>query len=124
VASVDRLGPTRHNWVEPVERTIQRTLTKFPTLRANTYVDHPWPGWGRHSVDYWGLGGRGHAMPPHLSWPTANFLLAMPGRPLIRHLIVELSLWTSWGGWSGWTAPDHSGRLRHVHVTYWRPVDA
>jgi hypothetical protein len=113
------LGPTHYNWRPDVYRVVQRTLSAYPRLTANSYVGHPWPGWGHLSADFWDAGGRGDPLPPDLAWDTARYLLNLPGLPLIRHLIVEHSLWTSWGGWSAWRANDHDGRLRHTHVTYW-----
>jgi hypothetical protein len=113
------LGATHTNWRPDVGRVVQEVLRAYPRLTANTYVDHPWPGWDHLSVDLWDRERRGDGIPPELAWASARFLLRMPGRPLIRHLIVEHSLWTSWGGWSYWTPKDHTGRLRHTHVTYW-----
>jgi hypothetical protein len=46
--------------------------------------------------------------------------MIQPGPPIIRHTILEHDLWTSFGGFSTWTADDHSGALRHLHVTYWK----
>lgn len=114
------LGATRWRWTRPVRKTVQRTLSRFGQARANTYIGHPWPGWMRVSVDYWGTGGRGDPLPAALAPTLAQFLLSMPGEPHIRHLIYEHNLWTSWGGWTTWRPDDHSGELRHVHVTYWK----
>jgi hypothetical protein len=112
------LGRTHYDWEPPVRRTVQLTLSRFSNLTANTYIDHPWPMWDGLSVDYWGRGGRGDPVPPTVSWSTVRFLMRMHGKPLIRHLIYEHSLWTRSGGWSYWAPADHSGRLRHIHVTY------
>jgi hypothetical protein len=113
------LGATHHRWRPDIEREVHKVLRRFSTLSANTYEGHPWPGWDRFSADFWGPAGRGDPIGVDLSWSSARFLLRLPGRPLIRHLIVEHSLWTSWGGWSYWTPADHTGDLRHVHVTFW-----
>lgn len=48
-----------------------------------------------------------------------RFLRNLPGQPMIRHTILDHQLWTSWGGYSWWRADDHTGALRHLHVTYW-----
>jgi hypothetical protein len=111
-------GATRHHWTPPVRRVVQLTLSKFPAATANTYVCHPWCGWGSLSVDFWGPGGRGDAISPDLSVRLRRFLMNLPGKPLIRHTILEHQLWTRWGGYSYWGRDDHSGALRHVHVTY------
>lgn len=50
---------------------------------------------------------------------TRGFLMHLPGPPFIRHTILGHTLWTSFAGESLWVPPDHSGRLRHLHVTYW-----
>lgn len=117
---VSGLGATRYHWVPPVRQVVTKTLNRFPSATANTYTCHPWCGWGRWSVDFWGPGGRGHAIDPHLSQLLLDFVFTMPGEPRIRHYILEHTLWTSFGGFSTWARDDHSGGLRHVHVTYWR----
>ena len=99
-------------------RLVQLHLKRFPQLTANTYIDHPWPGWDGLSVDFWGSGGRGSAIPGHLAWPSIRFQMRQAGKPDIRHIIYEHSLWTPWGGWQWWDPDDHSGRLRHVHITF------
>jgi hypothetical protein len=120
VTATDDLGPTRYHWVPEVRQVVHKVLSRYPTITANTYVCHPWCGWGRFSVDLWGKGGRGYAIDPKLAELSLDFLFTLPGRPFIRHWIYEHTLWTSFGGYSTWSADDHSGNLRHVHVTYWR----
>jgi hypothetical protein len=123
----ERLGATNFRWDADVRRVVQQTLSEFPQLTANTYRRHPrllyrlHPSvrWSRRSVDLWGAGGRGHALDLDTADSSAAFLLSLPGRPLIRHLIYGHNLWTSWGGWSVWDKEDHAGELRHCHVTYW-----
>jgi hypothetical protein len=117
---ISGLGATRHKWVPAVRHQVQLVLNSFPQLTANTYVCHPWCGWGRWSVDFWGAAGRGDAAPLHLLRASRQLLLTQPGPPLIRHTILEHDLWTSFGGWSRWVPDDHSGELRHLHVTFWR----
>lgn len=114
------LGATRHHWVPAVRSQVQLVLSAFPLLTANTYVCHPWCGWGRFSVDFWGPGGRGDAAPRDLLLRSRRLLMVQPGSPFIRHTILEHTLWTSFGGFSTWRADDHSGVLRHLHVTYWK----
>lgn len=113
------LGATHHNWTPPVEGVVQDALNRFSILSANTYRRHPWPGWDGLSVDFWDKPGRGHPITEDLGWTLTRYLMRLPGQPHIRHLIHEHSLWTSWGGWSFWAPRDHTGPLRHVHVTYW-----
>lgn len=112
-------GKTTYSWRPEVRRVVQSVLNEFSAVTANSYVCHPWCGWSRLSADFWGEGGRGHALPDHLGPDVRSFLLTRRGKPLIRHMIWEHELWTSWGGYSYWRANDHSGRLRHLHVTYW-----
>lgn len=116
---VSGLGATRYHWTPEVSRVVSATLNEFPRLSANTYVCHPWCGWGALSVDFWGPGGRGDAAPHDLSLTARRFLMNLSWGPSIRHTILGHQLWTSWGGYSRWTRDDHSGRLRHLHVTYW-----
>jgi hypothetical protein len=114
------LGPTRYNWTDPVRRNVTAVLARWPHVTANTYVAHPWPGWGPYSVDFWGPGGRGDAIARQTGYEIRDFLMQLPHGPAIRHTIYRHQLWTSFGGYSYWSAPDHSGQLRHLHVTYWK----
>jgi hypothetical protein len=116
----DGLGATRFRWRADVRRVVRAVEANFPTVRANTYVGHPWPGWGRVSVDFWGPGGRGDPIPLHTGHRVRAFIFHRPGLPMIRHTIYLHQLWTSFGGYSFWGADDHSDELRHVHVTYWK----
>jgi hypothetical protein len=113
------LGATHHNWRPDVQRFVNRVLADHPHCTANTYVDHPWPGWDRRSVDFWGSGGRGSA----ISLRNGNRIYNRARRAAdelgLRHCIYLHELWTSFGGESYWRSNDHSGRLRHVHVTFW-----
>lgn len=113
-------GATRHHWTPEVRRTVQLVFSRFPGVTANTYVCHPWCGWGSFSVDYWGARGRGDALRGDRAESIRAFLMNLPGRPWIRHTILDHQLWTSWGGYSYWSRDDHSGNLRHLHVTYWK----
>src|SRR5215213_3140424 len=117
---ISGLGPTRHRWTPAVAAEVDAVLARWPQVSANTYVCHPWCGWGRYSVDFWGSRGRGDKLPRHLGPPIRAFLLRRPGPPLIRHTIWEHLIWTSFGGYTPWTRDDHSGELRHLHVTFWR----
>lgn len=113
-------GATRYHWTPEVSAVVQRVLNEFPTVTANTYVCHPWCGWAPVSVDFWGSGGRGDPIPEATGYRLRRFLMQLKGRPFIRHTIFEHQIWTSWGGYSFWTRNDHTGPLRHVHVTYYR----
>lgn len=112
------IGETRYHWDPDVRNVVQRTLKRFPRATANTYTCHPFCGWGSRSVDFWGHGGRGHALSGLTAERLLDFLFTLPGKPFMRHYILEHVIWTSFGGYSVWPADDHSGRLRHVHVTY------
>ena len=112
-------GATRYFWTSDVRRNVQLVLSRFSPVTANTYICHPWCGWGPWSVDFWGAGGRGAAIQEDLGLAIRAYLMGLPGSPYIRHTIFEHWLWTSFGGYSWWAADDHSGVLRHLHVTYW-----
>lgn len=115
---ISGLGATRFRWAAPVSAVVQQVRVNFPRARANTYVCHPWCSWGKWSVDFWDEGGRGDPIPHDLGLEIRSFLMNLQGRPLIRHTIFEDQLWTRWGGYSVWRRDDHSGKLRHLHVTY------
>ena len=112
-------GATRYNWRRDVRQVVAKIKANFPLVTCNTYVCHPWCGWGPVSVDVWGSNGRGHAIPYPVGLNVRQFVMELPGEPYIRHTIFEHALWTSFGGLSYWAANDHSGGLRHVHITYW-----
>lgn len=113
-------GATKYQWDPAIEDIIHRVLRRWPNVTANTYVCHPWCGWSRFSVDFWGAGGRGSRIPKKAGREIRHYLMNLPGKPYIRHTIFRHALWTSWGGYSTWRADDHSGTLRHLHVTYYR----
>lgn len=111
-------GATRYRWDRDVHAVVQSLLSTFPRVTANTYVCHPFCGWSSRSVDVWGADGRGDAIDPQLGKDSLDFLFDLAWGPQIRHYIYRHTLWTRWGGSSKWVANDHSGALRHVHVTY------
>lgn len=112
---------TKHyRWRRDVRTVVQRTLRRFPQLSANTYTDHPWPGWDGVSVDFWSERGCGLPAAYYVLASAQDYLWNLPGKPHIRHMILGHKLWTSWGGTSYWAPNDHSGRERHLHVTYWK----
>ena len=112
---------TKHyRWRRDVRRVVQATLTRYPALSANTYIDHPWVGWDGVSVDFWDNRGCGWPADSDTLHRALSYLFHLPGKPHIRHTILEHTLWTSYGGKSYWRPNDHSGRERHLHVTYWR----
>lgn len=113
------LGATHYRWRRDVKHLVERVRDRWPSVRINTYEGHPWPGWDGQSFDVWGPGGRGDPLPVALGEEIRRFLMRIPGRPYIRHTIWLHQLWTSFGGSSYWSSDDHSGRLRHLHVTYW-----
>jgi hypothetical protein len=111
-------GRTTFTWTPEISAIVQRVLRRWPHVSANSYVCHPWCGWSRWSVDFWGDAGRGDALPEETGYEIRRFLMDLQGKPLIRHTIFKRQLWTRWGGYSLWTRHDHEGRLRHLHVTY------
>lgn len=112
-------GATRYHWSPEVEAVVKKIKHRWPAVTVNTYVCHPWCGWARLSLDVWGAGGRGDPLPEHRGPEIRHFLMELPGKPMIRHTIWEHQLWTSWGGYSLWRRDDHTGALRHLHVTYY-----
>lgn len=113
-------GETRYRWDPEVRRVVGLLRARYSRAVPNTYVCHPWCGWGRFSVDWWGPGGRGDPIATELGWDLLRTAFELPGRPYLRHTIYQHQLWTDKGGYSTWRADDHSGALRHVHLTYWR----
>ena len=113
------LGPTHYDFRPDVRRVVRHVESVFPAVRANTYKDHPWPNWDRVSVDFWGRGGRGDPIARDTGREVLEYLLTIPDLPPLRHWIYLHHLWTSFGGVSWWAPFDHSGKLRHVHVTFW-----
>lgn len=114
------LGATEYDWRPGVARVAHLVERHFPGVHANTYQDHPWPGWDRVSIDWWWRGGRGDALPARIGDAILPYFWTIPRKPPVRHTIYEHTLWTSFGGVSPWRADDHSGLLRHVHVTFWK----
>lgn len=114
------LGATHWHWIRPVRRVVRKAEHNFPAVKANTYYGHPWPSWDGVSVDFWGPGGRGDPIATQTGYRLRQFLMQLPDAPYIRHTIFLHELWTSWGGTTRWNKADHSGDLRHLHVTYWK----
>jgi hypothetical protein len=112
------IGRTLYDWDPDVDRVRHLILKRFPTVSVNTYRCHPYCGWERRSLDVWDQGGRGAPLRPLLSRHVLDYLLELPGKPLIRHWILEHDLWVRGKGFFPWPADDHTGALRHVHVTY------
>lgn len=106
-------------WRPDVRKIVNEIEARFPGLECITYVDHPWPGWDGRSFDVWD---------DAQTWDPAgiarlrevrSYCMRRPFLPSIRHTILRHELWTSFGGSSYWAPNDHSGRLQHLHVTYW-----
>lgn len=113
------LGATHYNWRLDVEKLVHSYLRKYPNITANTYKDHPFPGWDERSVDFWGPGGRGDPIGKQVGRRVfADLVGGDPGMSL-RHSIYLHRWWTEWAGWLSWNANDHSGKLRHVHATFY-----
>jgi len=102
-----------------VDRLVIRALAAFPHLSANTYEGHPWPGWDHLSVDFWDKRGRGWPLSREDGFKLRRWIRRNSLTPPMRHDIYLHELWTSFGGESHWAPDDHSGRLRHYHVTFW-----
>lgn len=115
------MTPTQqhYRWRPDVREVVLDLERRFTDLECVTYVDHPWPGWDGQSFDVWD---------DAQTWTPArlrqlerarHYVMERVGRPFIRHTILRHELWTSFGGASYWAPDDHSGRLLHLHVTYW-----
>ena len=121
------LGPTHYQWRPDVRALVAAIGRQFPAVTVNTYIGHPFPngedgdgyGWENVSFDCWGPGGRGDPIPYLTGRSLKRWVLRSSLTPPIRHWIWRHTLWTSWGGKSLWIPDDHSGRLRHFHVTCW-----
>lgn len=114
------LGPTHYDWRRDVARIVREVERRWPEVKGNTYEDHPWPGWDHVSVDFWDAAGRGHPIRLSTGWQIRQYLYNRTIGPRIRHTIYLHQLWTSFGGYSRWVPDDHSGNLRHLHLTYWK----
>lgn len=117
---ISGLGATRYRWRPDVRRVVEALRRKNPRAHPNTYICHPWCGWGRVSVDWWGPGGRGDPINPEVGHQLLHDAMVMNFGPNLRHTIYKHQLWTSFGGYSWWAPEDHAGALRHVHLTYWK----
>jgi hypothetical protein len=113
------LGATHWNVRPDVRRLAENAVRRVGPASWNTYEGHPWPGWDAVSVDFWGPAGRGAPIRWDVALAIRRYLMNRPGEPYIRHTILGHTLWTSFGGESIWTPNDHSGHLRHLHVTWW-----
>jgi hypothetical protein len=98
---------------------VAKVLDEFPSITANTYRDHPFAGWDNRSADFWGRGGRGDAIPRDTGFEVVEYLKKISDPPRIRHWIYLHRWWTDWEGMVKWPANDHSGVLRHVHITWY-----
>ena len=111
------LGATHWNFRADVRRKAD-ALAANRDVTYNTYVDHPFPGWDRRSVDFWGPGGRGDPIARIDGRGIWTQLMRHRGEWGVRHIIFERRWWTNWAGELEWESDDHSGDLRHVHVTF------
>jgi hypothetical protein len=116
---VGTLRTIHRNWRPDVERVVRHIERRFPSTRCNTYINHPWPGWDGRSIDVW----RDAPWPTPVGLKTGHRVLSYVFNneefPALRHYIYLHQLWTSFGGRSLWTPDDHSGALRHLHLTFW-----
>jgi hypothetical protein len=112
------LGKTHYNWRPDVKVVVEEIERKWPGAVCNTYEGHPFPGWDGRSIDVWADGGRGDPINRKLGGKIYRWLGKRPGGPRVRHRIYEHRWWTDWAGSLIWEPDDHSGFLRHVHVTY------
>ena len=111
-------GRTLYTWDTDVKRVVRQITRKFPRVSVNTYECHPYCGWERRSLDVWGERGRGHPLRYAQAQLILDYVFNLPGLPNIRHYILEQTLWVAGRGELPWPAFDHSGDLRHLHVTY------
>jgi hypothetical protein len=102
-----------------VRLVVAQVERRWPELELITYRAHPWPGWDGQSFDVWDESSTWDNAPYRRLESVRLFLMDKVGEPYIRHTILGHRLWTSFGGYSEWASSDHSGRRRHLHVTYW-----
>lgn len=107
------------NWRPDVARVVAWLEQQHPNLECITYVDHPWPGWDGRSLDVWADAESWQPAGTKVLHQCRRELFNLHWGPYIRHTILGHHLWTSFGGTSWWAPDDHSGWLRHLHVTYW-----
>lgn len=107
------------DWRPDVRAIVLDVEHKWDGIEGITYVDHPWPGWDNRSVDFWDDASRWLPAGLETLRHIRAYLMDRRGPPFIRHTILRHTLWTSFGGYSEWVPDDHSGRYRHLHVTYW-----
>jgi hypothetical protein len=102
-----------------VREVVRKVERRWPELECITYKNHPWPGWDGQSFDLWDDSETWNNAPYRKLEQVRLYLMSLPGEPHIRHTILGHQLWTSFGGYSYWAPDDHSGKPRHLHVTYW-----
>lgn len=107
------------NWRPDVMQVVREIEAKFPAVECITYIDHPWPGWDGQSLDVWQDSATWTPAPRQILEVVRKYAMGRQGGPFIRHTILGHHLWTSFGGRSRWEPDDHSGGLRHLHITYW-----
>lgn len=112
------LGPTHWRVRSDIRRLADRVIAQEGGT-WNTYEGHPWVGWDRYSVDFWGPGGRGDPLGINVGYRILRAVHAARLRTALRHTIYLHELWTDFGGTSTWESDDHSGKLRHVHATWY-----
>lgn len=115
------MTPTQQhrNWRPDVERVVDYVEERWPQVECVTYIDHPWPGWDGQSFDVWDDAETWEPANRELLGKIRTNLMRLGWGPGIRHTILGHTLWTSFGGYSRWVPDDHSGDVRHLHVTYW-----
>lgn len=112
------LGATHHRWRGDVRAFVDELESRVPGVRCNTYVNHPFPGWDDRSVDVWWRRGRGDPLPPDIARRSLRAMHRIRPKPPIRHWILEHQWFTDWAGMLVWSSNDHSGRERHLHITF------
>lgn len=115
------MTPTQQHkrWRPDVQEVVNDLERRFQGLECITYIDHPWPGWDGQSFDVWQDAETWTPAGLHRLQLVRDWAMERPGRPFIRHTILTHELWTSFGGLSRWVPDDHSGKERHLHITYW-----
>lgn len=121
---VDR-HPTNFDWRWDVKAKVDKYLSEFPHVYANTYWHHPPPPHAprdRDSVDFWDCNGRGYAIDPATGDRLFDRIMRDNASPAVEWIIWRRKLYAAWNGWRGepFGTDSFSWHDDHIHVTFRR----
>jgi hypothetical protein len=119
---VSNLGETHWTLTPDVRIAAEEVRRKFGGS-WNTYVGHGlYPAAGElRTVDHWGGGGRGVALPEVMGDAMCAWILGQHVVKPVRILIWWSWIWlptTGWRPYSGFQGNHGPGRDAHIHVGY------